>query len=436
MKYDCIIIGGGISGLTCGIKCAKEGMSCAVITAGMSALHFSSGSIDLLGYYPDNTIVHTPADVLNSFAVNKPDHPYAKCGPDIVMEALNFLREELSEQELELCSNGNNNHFHVTPVGTLKPTFLSQKSVFNENINQAFKKNTTISIINFKGYRDFNSDIAAVNLKKHRLFTDCTITSNSIDLQDLQGAVKEAIELRSIDISRIFDKDENLHEIAERLKRAAGDSEFIGVPAVAGLENHKTVYEQLVDLTEKIVYEIPTLPPSIPGMRIDRALKSRFSGLGGVLITGDRIIGGTIVNDQVTRVYTKHHQQEGMTARNVVLASGSFFSGGMVAEIGNIKEPIFGLLVDYPKQREEWRSQLFFQKPAHPFLSFGVRTDENLNPNVQNGPLVKNLFCAGAVLAGYNPISEGSGGGVAAGTGYYAALQAKKRCDDIRKGNE
>ena len=57
MRYDTIIIGGGLSGLTAGITLASAGKRVCIVSAGQSSLHFNSGSFDLLVYDNNGNVV-------------------------------------------------------------------------------------------------------------------------------------------------------------------------------------------------------------------------------------------------------------------------------------------------------------------------------------------------------------------------------------------
>lgn len=423
MKFDCIIIGGGIAGLTCGIKCATAGLHCAIISSGMSALHFSSGSIDLLSYYPGQTVVYSPFDVLGRFISERPAHPYAKCGPDTVEEALLFFKEQVGKEGIEFCANDRKSHFHITALGTLKPTFYSQKSVYNPDMQDAFLQKPKIGIVNVAEFRDFNPDLVAANLKTHSFFKDCDIVTGSLELGEILRTQKNPHEFRSIDIARIFDSGTYLESVAEKINHLTGDSRFVGMPAFLGISNFNSVYSALRELTGKYIYEIPTLPPSILGMRLDDALKSRFADLGGVFIAGDRVVGGEFSHDRLKHIFTQNYGDNLLRADCFVLATGSFFSGGLSSRLNSIKEPVFDLALDYTSGRKNWYSSSFLDPQSHPFLEFGVRTNEHFNPIDNKGGHIQNLFCIGAVLANYNPVKEGSGSGVAIGSAYRVAKQ-------------
>ncbi len=111
-----------------------------------------------------------------------------------------------------------------------------------------------------------------------------------------------------------------------------------------------------------------------------------------------------------------------------MLATGSFFSGGLVSGFNIIREPVFDLRLFRDNERNRWYSQRFLDTAGHPFLEYGVETNGNLNPVTQEGRTVENLFCAGAILAHYNPVADGCGGGVAVSTGYAAAKKIIRGC--------
>ena len=76
MKFDSIIIGGGLSGLVAGIRLARERRKVAVVSNGQSALHFCSGSFGLLGYADGQAVEH-PLDAMRALDVS---HPYRLIG--------------------------------------------------------------------------------------------------------------------------------------------------------------------------------------------------------------------------------------------------------------------------------------------------------------------------------------------------------------------
>jgi glycerol-3-phosphate dehydrogenase subunit B len=427
VTYDCIIVGGGISGLTCGIKCAKEGLNCVIISAGMSALHFASGSIDVFGYDDQRKHIKDPFEYIEKFIVLQKDHPYAKCGVDIIKEALFFFKDSLAEEEIELYHNGNNNHFNFSTLGVLKPSFFSQRSVYNEKIRDAFGKRSKLAVLNFDGYRDFYPEITIANIKKDSNFEDMDIITGNIVFPDSGKIKKNQFEFRSIDIARIFDTPQYLENIAEQIKKIAKDADIVCLPAFIGINNYIKHHEVLQTLTGKIIYEIPTLPPSLLGMRIDNALKTRFAALGGILISGDRANGCDIKDGVIDHIRTENYADAVLKARYYVLATGSFFSCGLMSDSTSIKEPVFNLKIGNSDSRKDWANDMLFNKDSHKFIEFGVETNGFLNPFNVNGIVISNLFCAGAILSKYNPVKDACGGGVAVSTGYFAAKNILKK---------
>ncbi len=427
MNIDCLIIGGGLSGLTCGIKCAGEGLRTVIISDGVSSLHVSSGSVDMLGYISGRVVKGNVFKSIKEFVKKNPLHPYNKTGIGTLKESVSFIRDEVKNQGLILNSNGDGNHIRFTALGVMKPTYLSQNTVFNRRLKQAIERRAPIAVLNFHGFRDYYPQLAANMLMNNRILKGAKILYRNIDLPRSINSKRNTLEFRSIDLAGIFETEKYLPGIAGQIKKNSGNAEIVVLPDFLGINNFNYIHKRLEELTGKLIVEVPNLPPSILGMRLEKALKSRFAELGGEFITGDRVIKGKISKGNVEYIVTENYPEFKYRAKYYLLSTGSFFSGGLVSRFNHLNEPIFNFKFKGSAKRNKWYSRSFFDKKSHPFIEFGVETNKSLNPLDENSRPVKNIFCSGAILSGYNPVKEGSGGGVALSTAYAAALKIIKK---------
>lgn len=440
MNFDTIIIGGGMAGLTCALRCLEAGLKTAVIASGQSALHFSSGSVDVLSRTPQGKEVTQPFAELENFKSQYPDHPYGKLNTNSIVNALNWYQKTLHHAGVSLTSQQNShNHLRLTPLGTFKPTWLSQDFVYQFPLSlngESFEKLVLVSI---DGFRDFQPELAADNLKQLDGFKHTEIKTANVELNAFKQLTRNHCELRSIDLSRIIKDESQLNEFAMSLLKHANQDDLVVIPAIFGADNGLELLSKLQSMTGLQICEVPTMPPSLLGIRLEDTMLRQFTRQGGTLIRGAQVTRGEFDSTEsfdstensnstehstltLKRIYTNSMADMPLSAKQFVLASGSFFSQGLKSDTHSISEPIFNLDLYHPSVRSEWHSPLFFDQNPHPFLAMGVKTDDQFRPNI-NSCLVENLYCAGAVLAHYNPIFEGNGSGVAISTGYFAAQQ-------------
>ena len=104
-----------------------------------------------------------------------------------------------------------------------------------------------------------------------------------------------------------------------------------------------------------------------------------------------------------------------LTGDNYILASGSYFGHGLIADIEKIIEPVFGADVLFDADRNSWYDKDFFARQN--YIGFGVATDGSFKV-MKDGSAIENLYAAGSILGGYNPLYEGCGAGVALMTAF------------------
>lgn len=156
--------------------------------------------------------------------------------------------------------------------------------------------------------------------------------------------------MRSVNIARVFDKQENINELTRILKTESGNCDSIILPAIVGL-NQENVIDHLQKEINKPIYLLPTLPPSVPGIQTQQKLRSVFLQNGGVYMLGDSILRADMEGNRISQLYSLNHGNIPFIGQNFVLATGSYFSQGLIATPEKVYEPIFDLDVTFiPEQ--------------------------------------------------------------------------------------
>ena len=399
MKFDTIIIGGGLSGLTAGVRLSKAGQKVAIITSGQSALHFLSGSFGLLGRL-NGKEVSNPIEAIKQLPA---DHPYSKVGVDNIERHAETVVEIFKEAGLTTKGSTSANHHFLTPIGKSDPTWLTLDdfATADNPTDTPYKK---VAIINFKGYLDFYPEFISNGLKKRGVATECY----TLALPILEHLRKNTSEMRAATIAKVL-KGDTLRQLGEQINQVIGNVDGVIMPAVVGLGSEKPLHE-LRSIVKKPLHCVGVLPMSVSGLRAQKRLKQLFEKHGGTYLLGDSVVNGYVADGKLQAVDTTNLSPMQLEADNFILATGSFFSQGLIAEPTRIYEPVFGVDVIYPSNRDEWFSRDIVS--TQPFMEFGVDTNASFQTK-KNGEVIPNLYAVGAILAGSHPIQEGSGGGIA-----------------------
>ncbi|MGN1219413.1 MAG: FAD-binding protein, partial [Candidatus Cryptobacteroides sp.] len=122
MKFDTVIIGGGLSGLICGLRLQRKGRKCAIVSAGQNAMHFFSGGFGLLSRMPDGTPVDSPLASMEGLPA---EHPYSKIGKDNVSAYANEVIPMFESCGIKLRGNAGKNGWMISASGLPKRTWLT-----------------------------------------------------------------------------------------------------------------------------------------------------------------------------------------------------------------------------------------------------------------------------------------------------------------------
>lgn len=413
MKFDTIVIGGGLSGLTAANVLAKKGQRVAIVSNGQSTLHFASGSFDLLGYDNDNKLVKSPLQTIPSLGAT---HPYTKLGVEKIACLAKEAQELLKDCGIHTTGSADNNHYRITPMGTLKPTWLSIDGMATCGIDEKFawKK---VALVNIAGFLDLPTNFMLAGLAEQGL----DIELKTIRLDAFDYARRNPTEMRATNIAKVIHDKKLVETIAVELNKLTGYDAIL-FPAVAGLRNAKED-KLLRKCVNTPLYYVTPMPPSVMGVRVAMLMMNHFKANGGIEIISNKINGGVIENGSVQYLTANHLPNDKLIAENYILATGSFMSQGLMSDYEHVFEPILNLDIHASNNRDEWMEESVFE--PQPYMNFGVATDTVFHP-LKDGKAVTNMYAIGSVLEGHNHIKQADNTGVSLLTALQVAKEILK----------
>ena len=144
-----------------------------------------------------------PFAAIEQLIMKQADHPYAKVGITKTEQALDWFQQLTEAMELPYLPLANKvNHQRFTALGALRPTYLAPASMSRLPVDKAAGDIKRIVTVNFAGFRDFQPELAAGNIKRHPDFANADVASVTITLPSHILAGRDTNAMRSVELSR------------------------------------------------------------------------------------------------------------------------------------------------------------------------------------------------------------------------------------------
>ena len=408
---DVVVIGAGLAGLSCAAELSASGARVFLAAKGMATTHWTHGGLDVAAP-PGAPNPRLGVRVLAALD----GHPYRTSHREVEPAVVGHLRRLASAG---LPYEGSIEAPLVpipTALGTLRPAAIlpaAQAAAVEPWGDDG------LLLVGLRRFRDAWAGYAAHNLHGSAWpGAPNEIRSVEVELPNLD----RRNNLNARTLALLFDDAAWRTRALAAIRAAVPPGAWrIGLPAVLGIRDHLVAHAEAKSALGHPVFEVPSLPPSVPGMRLFEALRHTILDAGGRIQVGFDVVD---VERSPSGVLAIHTEAASRTLRigadTFVLATGGIGGGGLRAlPDGRLVERVFQLPVAAPP-RDAW----FSQDPLepHPIEAAGIRVDEELRPLDSAGDVaLDNVRVIGSALGGMHYLEQRCGDGVALATAHRVA---------------
>jgi glycerol-3-phosphate dehydrogenase subunit B len=423
IKCDVCVIGTGLAGMAATLFAANRGVS--VVQVGHTGeIIFASGLLDLLGVYPvsEKRLWSDPWAAIDALARDIPDHPYARLKKDDIKTAFDEILAFLEEAGLPYHRRMDHNSGVLTSLGTIKSTYCVPHTMWKGV--RALEEKPACLIIDIRGLKGFSA----------RQITEALQNGNEWpDLRSAQISFPDSDHLNEMYTEHMANallRPHKREKLAQVVRPLVKESKIVGLPAILGLYRTLEVISQLEELIGVPLFEIPTMPPSVPGLRLKEAFERGLRPKSVQYFSLKRVLQVRQPSDGHFETHIGSNDVEhSVHSRGIILASGRFIGGGLHADRKRIRETIFDLPVYQPDSRTEWHRRDFMDSRGHLINRAGLEIDDAFRPlGDSGGPAFETLFAAGSILAHNDWKRMKCGAGIAIATAFGAVNAFIRSC--------
>ena len=412
-KYDFAIIGAGMAGMAAAVFAAKRGFS-TVIVGSLVESWFTGGLIDLMGVHPieSDKSWQDPWAAIEAVVKDIPGHPYAHISREDIEAAIQEFYAFLNDAGLPYRFEHDRNSCLITAFGAIKTTHGIPQTMWPGV--SALSRKAPCLIVDFKGLKGFSANLLAERQKAE------WPGLKTLSIPSIYG--NQVHEINPVPLAQDLEIVEYRQKLAGLIKPHVKDVEFVGLPAVLGIHQPDQVIAELSEMLGKPVFEIPAMPPSIPGMRLKEAFLRSLPAKKVHCLFQKHVLKATPTSEgEFLLDIGRTEHEDSIRADAVLLATGRFLAGGLQTNHTTVTESVFDLPVFQPQNRELWHGDRLFEPGGHAINQAGLETDDMMRPLDANGhSAFDNLFAAGIILAHQDWPRMKCGSGLSVATAYGA----------------
>lgn len=253
--FDVVVVGAGLAGVTAAVAAAGQGDRIALATAGPGSFALGPGWLQA-------EEIRELADVQE------------------LREAIAFFCEMTRSAGYPFEGGVGTTRSLPTILGDFQNVAMAPALLWSAEPRHG----GVVSVAGIRGLSSFDENFMADRLNEHSRRTGSTCTYSARQIA-LPGVSRGPIDI--LRIAECFDRDSDFRmEIAEALRLAASGCDSILVPAIFGISSCVQRLSELASRAGCPVGEIPTLPPSILGLRLFHSLMSYLSKIGAEVFQG------------------------------------------------------------------------------------------------------------------------------------------------------